>query len=278
MSPRSHAATKAKKKPRSKKRKALLAALWTVLVLAVLGVGAFVVSYLTIDVPTPNQLAGAQSSIVYYSDGKTELDRISVQGGNRESVPISQIPDTMQKAILAAEDRGFYQNDGISITGTVRALLNDLRGGSTQGGSTITQQYVKNYFLTPDQTLSRKWREAIISLKVDRQESKDTILANYLNTIYYGRGAYGIQTAAQAYFHKNASQLDLDESAFLAAIVQAPSAYDPANGATATAQAKARWQYVIDGMATEGWITPQQKASAHFPDIKKPQRSGDTGP
>jgi membrane peptidoglycan carboxypeptidase len=275
--PSKPSATK-KGQKRSKKRKALLGSLWGLLTLIVLGIGAFVVSYLVIDVPTPNQLANAQSSIVYYSDGKTVMDRISAAGGARESVPITQIPDTMQKAILAAEDRSFYENRGISPTGMARALWNNLTGGSTQGGSTITQQYVKNYFLSSDQTISRKWREAIISIKVDRQQSKDTILANYLNTIYYGRGAYGIQFAAQAYFHKNASQLDLNESAFLAGVVRGPTYYDPANGPKAAADAKARWQYVINGMASEGWITPQQKARAHFPDVKKPQRSGDAGP
>jgi membrane peptidoglycan carboxypeptidase len=275
--PSKPSATK-KGQKRSKKRKALLGSLWGLLTLIVLGIGAFVVSYLVIDVPTPNQLANAQSSIVYYSDGKTVMDRISAAGGARESVPITQIPDTMQKAILAAEDRSFYENRGISPTGMARALWNNLTGGSTQGGSTITQQYVKNYFLSSDQTISRKWREAIISIKVDRQQSKDTILANYLNTIYYGRGAYGIQFAAQAYFHKNASQLDLNESAFLAGVVRGPTYYDPANGPKAAADARARWQYVINGMASEGWITPQQKARAHFPDVKKPQRSGDAGP
>ena len=140
-----------------------------------------------------------------------------------------------------------------------------LKGGATQGGSTITQQYVKNYFLTQDQTLSRKGREIIISIKIAKQQSKDQILENYLNTIYYGRGAYGIQTASKAYFNKDVSKLTPSEGAFLASVIRGPSFYDPALGAEQKANAEARWTYVMDGMVTEGWLTPEQRAAAKFP-------------
>ena len=118
-------------------------------------------------------------------------------------------PTTCRRRMLAAEDQDFYQNNGISPTGIARAVWVAVKGGqATQGGSTITQQYVKNYFLTQDRTLTRKAREILISVKIDQQQTKDEILENYLNTIYYGRGAYGIQTASKAYFNKDVSQAD----------------------------------------------------------------------
>ena len=233
--------------------------------LGLLLVGATLVgvAYATISIPQPNDLANAQASIIYYADGKTELARISEI--NRQSVPLSQIPVHVQHALLAAEDRTFYQNNGVSPTGIGRALLVALTGGPTQGGSTITQQYVKNYFLTQDKTLSRKAKEFIISIKIDQQESKSTILANYLNTIYYGRGAYGIQTAARAYFGHDASQLTVAEGALLASVIRGPSYYDPGLGAAEKANAEARVKYVLDGMVTEGWLTPQARAKVTFP-------------
>ncbi|WP_270887065.1 transglycosylase domain-containing protein [Pedococcus sp. 5OH_020] len=243
----------------------------------VLAVAAFFVAYATIKTPEPNDLANAQASIIYYRDGKTELDRISEV--NRESVPLSKVPKKVQEAHLAAEDRNFYQNSGISPTGIARAVWVGLKGGATQGGSTITQQYVKNYFLTQDQTLSRKGREIIISIKIAKQESKDTILENYLNTIYYGRGAYGIQTAAKAYFGKDISQLDVSEGALLASVIRGPSFYDPGLGAQQKANAEQRWSYVMDGMVTKRWITQAQREAAKFPTVTtyKPKR-GAAGP
>ena len=113
---------------------------------------------------------------------------------------------TCQKSVLAAEDRGFYQHGGLSPRGITRAILNNLTGGDQQGGSTITQQLVKNYYLTQDRRYSRKVREAVVSLKIEQTLSKDQILEDYLNTIYFGRSAYGIQAAAQAYFGKDVAQ------------------------------------------------------------------------
>src|SRR5665811_561517 len=221
------------------------------------------VAYATISIPQPNDLANAQASIIYYADGKTELARISEI--NRESVPLSQIPLHVQHALLAAEDRTFYQNNGVSPTGIGRALIVALKGGPTQGGSTITQQYVKNYFLTQDRTISRKAKEFIISIKIDQQESKNTILANYLNTIYYGRGAYGIQTAARAYFGVDASKLTVAQGALLASVIRGPAFYDPNLGAQQKASATARVKYVLDGMVTEGWLSPAERARTTFP-------------
>jgi len=230
-----------------------------------LGVAAFAVAYAKTDVPQPNQLANAQASIVYYSDGKTEMDRISEV--NRESVPLTKIPLHVQHALLAAEDRTFYQNRGISPSGIARAIGVAITGGPTQGGSTITQQYVKNYFLTQDQTITRKLKEFIISIKIDQKESKDTILENYLNTIYYGRGAYGIQTAARAYFHVDAANLNVAQGALLASVIRGPAFYDPALGPKQTANATARVTYVLDGMVTEGWLSPAERAKTSFPKV-----------
>jgi len=231
--------------------------------LFLLGAAAFGVAYATTDVPQPNDLANAQASIIYYADGKTEMDRISQV--NRESVPLTKIPLHVQRALLAAEDRTFYQNNGVSPSGIARAVVVALEGGPTQGGSTITQQYVKNYFLTQDQTITRKAKEFIISIKIDGQESKATILANYLNTIYYGRSAYGIQTAAKAYFGVDVSKLTVAQGALLAAVIRGPEFYDPALGAKQTANATARVNYVLDGMVTQGWLSAAERARTTFP-------------
>ena len=249
----------------------------TALVGLALGVIAFGVAYALIDTPEPNDLVNAQTSIVYYADGKTEMDRISVDGGNRVSVPLKQVPEAVRQAHLAAEDRDFYQNSGISPTGIARAVWVGLRGGATQGGSTITQQYVKNYFLTQDQTLTRKGREIIISIKIAKQQSKDTILQNYLNTIYYGRGAYGIQTASKAYFGKDVSKLTASEGALLASVIRGPSFYDPGLGEEQTANAKERWAYVMDGMVEQGWVSQAERDKAVFPAKSLVKHSPDRG-
>ena len=241
--------------------------LLTLLGLFLAGVATVAVAWVAIGIPSPNQLAEAQASVIYYADGKTEMDRITQVDGNRESVPLSKVPVHVQHAVLAAEDRSFYQNKGVSPTGIGRAIVAAVKGGPTQGGSTITQQYVKNYFLTQDQTLTRKGKELIISLKIDQQKSKSEILADYLNTIYYGRGAYGIQTASKAYFNKDVSQLTVSEGALLAAVVRGPGYYDPSLGAQQKKNAQARVNYVLDGMQAEGWLTPAQRAKATFPKV-----------
>ncbi len=242
--------------------------LYTLIGLFVLGVAGLGVAYSMTDVPNPNKLAVAQTNVFYYADGKTEIGRISDQ--NRENVELKQIPLPVQHAMLAAEDRNFYENSGISPTGIARAVWVAVKGGAaTQGGSTITQQYVKNYFLSQDRTLSRKAREILISVKIDGQQSKDEILQNYFNTIYYGRGAYGIQTASKAYFGKDVSKLTPAEGAFLAAAIRGPSFYDPRLGAEQKKNAQTRSAYILDNMVTQGWLTPEQRAAATFPTDKE---------
>jgi len=273
--------TRARARPRAKSWRRFFSmkrALLVLLGLFLLGAAVFGVAYAATGIPQPNELANAQASIVYYADGKTEMARISEVGGNRESVPLSKIPLHVQRALLAAEDRTFYQNNGVSPSGIGRSVVVALKGGPTQGGSTITQQYVKNYFLTQDRTVSRKVKEFIISLKIDQQESKETILANYLNTIYYGRGAYGIQTAARAYFGHDASRLTVAEGALLASVVRGPEFYDPAKGAEQKARARARVNYVLDGMVSQGWLSPQERAKTRFPKTISRARVTNAGP
>jgi membrane peptidoglycan carboxypeptidase len=198
-----------------------------------------------------------------YADGSTIA---TVGAENRVSVPLSNVPVFVRDAVIAAEDRGFYSEPGISIKGTVRAAVNDLKGGSAQGGSTITQQYVKNAYLNSDQTLSRKLKEAAISLKLSREYSKDEILEYYLNTIYFGRGAYGIQAASQAYFGVDVGKLTVAQGALLAAVIKSPEYYDPR---ITPAASKDRWVYVVDGMVSTGKLTQAARDALKFPTTVK---------
>jgi membrane peptidoglycan carboxypeptidase len=229
--------------------------------LAVIGFG---IVYARTTIPQPNQLALAQTSVVYYSDGKTVLGQF--QEVNRTSVPLSQVPVAVQHEVVSAEDRTFYTNKGIDPRGIARALYNNLRGGATQGGSTITQQYVKNYFLTQDRTVTRKLKEFFISIKIDRSTNKNAILQDYLNTIYFGRGAYGIQAASKAYFGQDVSKLTPAQGAVLASVIRAPALYDPALNPD---RAKARWNYVMSGMVQLGWLSQSQVDALKYPTVLK---------
>lgn len=230
------------------------------LVFFALGVVGVVVAYSKTEIPNANELASLQVSVLYYSDGKTELDRIAVDDGNRESVQLAKVPKAVQDAHIAAEDRTFRVNNGIDVMGILRAVKSSVTGGAQVGGSTITQQYVKNFYLTQDRTLSRKGKEILISLKIDKERSKDQILEDYLNTIYYGRGAYGIQSGAKAYFGKDVSKLTVAESAVLASVINAPSYYDPANGEAAQENLQNRFNYVLNSMVEEGWLSAAERA------------------
>jgi membrane peptidoglycan carboxypeptidase len=245
------------RKPRRSLFRRLL--LWcglAVLAVVLLGVGAFAVGYATTDIPDPNKDFTAQTTFVYYSDGKTPIGSFASQ--NRTSIPLSDVPGHVQQAVIAAEDRSFYTNKGIDPKGILRAAFSNARGNSTQGASTITQQYVKVFYLSQERTFSRKLKEAFVSLKLQRRESKAEILQGYLNTIYFGRGAYGIQAASQAYFNEDARQLTIGQGAMLAAVLNSPTNLDPAGGRDARRALLGRYQYVLDGMATAGDITQEQ--------------------
>lgn len=235
--------------------------------------GLFLLGYATTKVPAPNSFATAQTSILTFDDGRTELARVGTL--NRIDVSLDRVPLGVRRAVLAAEDRDYYREPGISPQGIARALWANVRGRSiSQGGSTITQQYAKNAFLTQERTFSRKIREIFIAIKLDRTRSKDQILQDYLNTIYFGRGAYGISTASAAYFGKPVQDLDVAQGALLAAAVQAPSRYDPLKNPQAARQ---RWRYVLDGMVTEGWLTPPAAAALAFPEVRTPTTRNSLG-
>ncbi len=238
-------------------------ALWSLvtgLVLALLAVGAFVYLYKTTDIPEPNSEFLTETSFVYYSDGKTELGTFATQ--KRDSISYEEMPKTMRDAVVAAENQTFWSDSGIDPKGILRAAFSNASGNSTQGASTITQQYVKILYLTQERSYKRKVKEAILSLKVQRTLSKKEVLAGYLNTIYFGRGAYGVQAAANAYFGKEAKDLDLRESAVLASVVNNPTRFDPANGADARGDLQARYEYVLGSMADLDMISAAERDDA----------------
>ena len=229
-----------------------------------LGIGVFAILVARTTVPTPTEVSTSEATIVYWSDGTTEIGRLG--DATRRSIPLAEMPLDVQHAVLAAEDRSFYDHGGVSPVGIGRAIWNNVTGGDTQGGSTITQQYAKNAFLTQERSWDRKLQEALLAFKLETVVSKDEILENYLNTIYFGRGAYGIEAASIAYFGVPASELDASQAAVLASIIKSPSGLAPENDLAAL---QGRWTYVLDAMVEQGWLTPKQRANAEFPKIKK---------
>ncbi|MER6999880.1 transglycosylase domain-containing protein [Streptomyces sp. NPDC000410] len=238
------------------------ALLGTFLITALLLIGGFVAGYMLVDIPPANSAATAQSNVYLYKDG-TQI--VSDGEVNRANVPLAQVPRTVQHAVLAAEDRDFYSERAIDPEATIRAGWNTLTGKGRQSGSTITQQYVKNYYLGQEQTITRKVKEFFIAIKLDREESKSDILEGYLNTSYFGRNAYGIQAAAQAYYGKDIGEIGTAEGAYLASLLNAPSAYDVATHPENQPKALARWNYTLDGMVKERWLTPADRAAMVFP-------------
>ncbi|MFD0368760.1 transglycosylase domain-containing protein [Streptomyces sp. NPDC127114] len=229
---------------------------------ALLLLGGLVAGYLLVDIPAANATAVAQSNLFLYRDG-TQLARAGEV--DRQNVSLARVPLTVQRAVLAAEDRDFYTSPAVDPRAMLRATWNTLTGKGRQSGSTITQQYVKNYYLGQEQTLTRKAKEFFIALRLGREKDKAEILEGYLNTSYFGRNAYGIQAAARAYYGKDAKDLDTAEGAYLASLLNAPNAYDVATHPENRARALARWHYVLDGMVTEGWLSPAARAAAVFP-------------
>ncbi|QNS05977.1 transglycosylase domain-containing protein [Streptomyces xanthii] len=240
---------------------------WRMLLGTLLGVlllcaGLFALGYALVDIPAANSAATAQSNVYLYADG-TPIARDGEV--NRENVPLAQVPETVQHTVLAAEDRDFYSESAIDPKAMLRAAWNTVTGKGKQSGSTITQQYVKNYYLGQEQTISRKVKEFFISIKLDREASKDEILEGYLNTSYFGRNAYGIQAAAQAYYGVDVQHLTTAQGAYLAALLNAPSAYDVVAHPENKGKAVARWNYVLDGMVKEKWLDPATRARTTFP-------------
>nr|WSY53165.1 penicillin-binding protein [Streptomyces sp. NBC_00886] len=224
---------------------------------------AAVVAYQLTGIPEPHPETVTQST-VFVDDKGAYLGRRGPV--DRQEVPLSQVPRYVQDAVIAAENRSFRTDDGVSPRALARAVLASLTGGERQGGSTITQQYVKNALLSPEQTLTRKAHEALIAIKLDRTRSKDEILAGYLNTVYFGRGSAGIQAAARNYFGVDTRNLTVSQGAALASIVNIPSYYEKAGSdPEVTATLRARWEWVLDAMTASGSITAKQRAEAAFP-------------
>ena len=252
-----------------KKKKNRKKGLWWKILLGVIGgllaigIGLFAYLYATTEIPQPEKVALAEKTTVYYSDGTTPIGSFSEQ--NREIIDCSVLPDYVGNAIVASEDRSFYTNGGIDIMGMARALYNNLTTGSRQGGSTITQQYAERYYLGETTSYTGKIREAFLAMKIANSQDKSQVLCNYMNTIYLGRGAYGTQAAAQAYYGTDAQDLTVSEAAMPAGIIPAPSSWDPAVN---EAQAKSRFERVIRIMKEDGYITADQASSAKFPEVK----------
>ncbi|MFD3535410.1 transglycosylase domain-containing protein [Streptomyces sp. NPDC058664] len=243
--------------------------LGTFFVCCLIAMGALYVVYLMVPVPTANAEATMQSNIYKYSNGKILARTGEI---NREIVGLEKIPQPVQKAFVAAENKTFYKDNGVDIKGITRAAWSTVTGKGKQGGSTITQQYVKNFYLSQDQTATRKLKEMVIAIKVDEQMSKSDILAGYMNTSYYGRSAYGIQAAARSYYGVDATRLTTAQGAYLASLLQAPNQYDwTSASATGRKLVEERWNYVLDNMVGEGWLPASERAAMKFPVPQKPK-------
>ncbi|GIE82849.1 hypothetical protein Aph02nite_87990 [Actinoplanes philippinensis] len=225
-------------------------------VLAVAAVG-YVAS-----VDLPPDPAPPQASVLYYRDGRTVLARIGLT--DRTDVTLDRVPRGVRQAFLAAEDRGFYDHYGVSVRGLARALWANVVDDSGEGASTITQQYVRNAYLTQERTVSRKAREAALALKVEDRYGKDEILQRYLNTIYFGRGAYGIEAAAHAFFGVSVDRLTTEQGAVLAAMVKDPTRGDPAKDPEWTLD---RWKWILRAMSDAGWLPEGAADRTPYPQV-----------
>ncbi|MFE6130583.1 MULTISPECIES: transglycosylase domain-containing protein [unclassified Streptomyces] len=225
-------------------------------------------AYVKTDIPKNlNGFATQQDNIYYWSDG-TQMARSGWV--SRQETSLDQVPEDVQWAVLSAENANFYSDPGISVSGIVRALGHMVGGGNTEGGSTITQQYIKNAYLNQDQTYSRKFTEVLLAVKLDNRLSKKEILEGYLNTSWFGRGTYGIQRASQAYYGKEASQLNASEGAFLASLLKGAALYDPTISAKNRERAEQRWSWTLDRMVAVGKLSREERARyTKFPEPKK---------
>ncbi|MEV7645681.1 transglycosylase domain-containing protein [Streptomyces rubiginosohelvolus] len=239
--------------------------------------GAAAIAYAMVGTPKQDLSARQENNVFYWADGS----QMAATGGevNRQIVGIEQIPQAMQNAVVSAENKTFWTDSGVDPMGIGRAVWNMVKGGETQGGSTITQQYVKNNRLNDQsQTLTRKVKELFISMRVGNDLEKPVIMAGYLNTSYYGRGAYGIQAASRTYFGNNAADLDPSQSAFLASLLKGSTYYDPAGSPEIDpqaspqanrARAEKRWKWILDEMVKDGNLPAAERAKyTKFPKMR----------
>ncbi|MGW7078954.1 transglycosylase domain-containing protein [Streptomyces sp. NPDC054866] len=244
------------------------------------------IAYALVEVPKVDEAAKAQNNVYYWADGK----QMVATGGetNRQIIDYDKIPEAMRTAVISAENKTFEDDKGVDPMGITRALVNMAKGGETQGGSTITQQYVKNARLgDQSQTFTRKFKELFISIKVGRTVPKEEIMAGYLNTAYYGRGAYGIQAAARAYFDKDAADLNPSQCALLATVLKGATYYDPAGAPevdpAASPQANRdratkRWNWILDEEVKDGHLTAEVRNKyREFPRLHNPRSNAQLG-
>ncbi|MBB5872373.1 membrane peptidoglycan carboxypeptidase [Allocatelliglobosispora scoriae] len=226
----------------------------------------------SVDMLDPKNLA-TQTTKIFGSDGKTQIAQLGTE--NREDIPMSSLSTDIRNALIAGEDKDFYDHSGVSFTGIARAAWNNVTGGDTQGASTITQQYVKIATKDVEMSVFRKMREAVLARKLEGKYSKEEILGFYLNNVYFGRGAIGVQVASKTFFGKNAKDLSIAEAAVLGAVVRQPeqtpsfAGYDPQLNAEA---AKDRWSYVLDNMVDAGWLDESKRSSLAYPTSIAPIR------
>jgi len=216
-----------------------------------------------IDLPVDPRVAAPQDLTSFICSSEVQVNcnasnAMAQLHGTQDRVLVTyaQIPPVMREAVLSAEDHDFFKHGGVDPMGIARAAAADLRGnGVRQGGSTITQQYVKQAYLTSEQTATRKIKEAVMAVKLEQQISKQEILTRYLNTVYFGRGAYGVQAASRVWFDVDVEGLNAGQAAFLAGLLRNPNGADPYKGAASLKEAERRRRVVVDQMQTEGYIT-----------------------
>src|SRR5262252_5156131 len=230
---------------------------------------------LTRDLPSLSEIsnhASFKTAQIFDRNGTLLWEFYDPDGGKRTVVPLDEISQNLIDATLAAEDAFFYQHRGVDLRATIRSAFITGSGASTTGASTITQQLVRNVILSPEErkqvTVTRKAREIILAYQLDEKLSKDEIMEMYLNEVFYGNQAYGIEAAAQSYFDKHARDLDIAQAALIAGLVQSPSEYDPTRAdVPRTADGipvatKERQAYVLEQMTRHGFITEQQARDA----------------
>lgn len=239
--------------------------------------GGLLFVLISLKIPAISNVANytpSQATIIYDRFGKI-VDRMYTE--NRTVIPLSEMSPLLPKAFVSAEDGRFFEHLGLDLVSVLRAAINNIRTGArSQGGSTITQQVAKSLLLTPEKTYIRKFKEAILAWRIDKLLTKEEILFIYLNQIYLGEGAHGVEAAAQVYFGKSAKQLSLGEITLLAGLPQAPSRYSLFNHLD---RAVKRQKYVLNRMAAEGYITPTSAQKAYREKInlsRKKQRSNDS--
>ncbi|MFR9805830.1 transglycosylase domain-containing protein [Pseudonocardia sp. RS010] len=239
--------------------------LWGLVALVVGPFLAFAVGWVGFAVPSSDEVANTQVATFTFADG-SPLATVRPNNINRINVTLDQVPASVQHAVLSAEDRSFFSNPGFDLSGIGRAVWSQLTGG-IGGGSTITQQYIKVTTGQDQISLWRKYKEIVLAAKISKEQTKEEILENYLNAIYLGRGAYGIQAASQAYFGKDVQQLSPSEGAMIAGLIQSPSRWDPAKNEE---KSRERWNFVLDGEVQMGWMTQAERAQMQFPEWLPP--------